>query len=245
MGSNTFYSMETTVTPDMCGKAPTLHPSAVFTLFQNAASLHEEIIGNGTVMLAKRNCYWVATHTRIDFYDTPKLMDKLEVCTWPVSGKPNAVRSNRCYRLSVGGVTAAEGVTEWVVLNRDGGFERFRDFGFPDGFEFCDEQPFDGKLNRFRDEFSDDNEIYEFKIRQSSIDIGRHMNNVAYVKAFFDCFTADEITELPIKSVEVRYITACMENETLKIYKKATDVGFLLGARRADGKCACICRITA
>lgn len=244
MGSKTFYSMKTTVTPDLCGKAPSMHPSAAFTMFQNAASLHAEEIGNGLAILNTQDRYWVATHTRVDFHAPAKLLDELELTTWPLENRPNAVRSNRCCTLYRGDELIAEGLTEWVILTRDGRLERFCDFGFPEDFEFCREQTCDGRLSRFRDDFCDTDEAFEFHVRSSSIDTGRHMNNVAYVKTFFDCFSADELVRLPIKSVEVRYITACMEGETLKIYKKATDGGFLLGARRADGKCACICRIT-
>ena len=131
-----------------------------------------------------------------------------------------------------------------VVLNRETGFVRFSEFGFPEGFEFQDYVACGGKLCRFRDEFTDDDEVYTFTVRTSSIDIGRHMNNVAYVRAFLDCFTADEVASMPVKTMEARYITACMEGEELKIFKKRTDTGFVLGARRADGKCAAFLGIT-
>ena len=50
------FSFEQTVTPDLCGKEPKMQPPAAFMLFQNAASLHAEAIGNGTAALAKRDC---------------------------------------------------------------------------------------------------------------------------------------------------------------------------------------------
>ena len=178
------FSFTQPLTPDLCGKQPKMQPPAAFLLFQNAASLHAEAIGNGTAALAERDCY------------------------------------------------------------RETGFVRFSEFGFPEGFEFQDYVACGGKLCRFRDEFSDDEEVYTFTVRTSSIDIGRHMNNVAYVRAFLDCFTADEVASMPVKTMEARYITACMEGEELKIFKKRTDTGFVLGARRADGKCAAFLGIT-
>ncbi len=216
------FSFAQPLTPDMCGKQPKMQPPAAFMLFQNAASLHAEAIGNGTAALAERDCYWVATHSKIDFYSDANLM----------------------YDIFVGDKQIAEGLTEWVVLNRETGFVRFSEFGFPDDFEFQDYVACGGKLCRFRDEFTDDDEVYTFTVRTSSIDIGRHMNNVAYVRAFLDCFTADEVASMPVKTMEARYITACMEGEELKIFKKRTDTGFVLGARRADGKCAAFLGIT-
>lgn len=244
MSSTPKYTFTTAVTPDMCGKEPTLTPAAAFTLFQNAAGLHAEEIGNGTAALAQRDLYWVATHTRIDFYDKAELMDRISVTTWPIWCKPNAVRGYRGYDIRCADRLIAEGVTEWVVLDRHAGFVRFSQFGFPEDFEFFNELPFGGKLNRSRDEFNDDDAVYTFTVRTSSIDIGRHMNNVAYVRAFLDCFGADELAQMPIKSMEVRYITACMEGEQLSICKKKVDGGYLLGARRQDGKCAAIASIS-
>lgn len=232
------FSFTQPLTPDLCGKQPKMQPPAAFLLFQNAASLHAEAIGNGTAALAERDCYWVATHSKIDFYNDANLLDMLTVSTWVNPAKPNAVRGYRGYDIFVGDKQIAEGLTEWVVLNRETGFVRFSEFGFPDDFEFQDYVACGGKLCRFRDEFTDDDEVYTFTVRTSSIDIGRHMNNVAYVRAFLDCFTADEVASMPVKTMEARYITACMEGEELKIFKKRTDTGFVLGARRADGKCA-------
>lgn len=234
------FSFTQPLTPDLCGKQPKMQPPAAFLLFQNAASLHAEAIGNGTAALAERDCYWVATHSKIDFYNDANLLDMLTVSTWVNPAKPNAVRGYRGYDIKSGDKLIAEGVTEWVVLDRDAGFVRFSQFGFPEDFEFYNELPFGGKLTHYHDEFSDADEVYTFTVRTSSIDIGRHMNNVAYVRAFLDCFTADEVAQLPIGTMEVRYITACMEGEELRICKKAIDGGWLLGARRSDGKCAAV-----
>ena len=89
------FSFAQTVTPDLCGKEPKMQPPAAFMLFQNAASLHAEVIGNGTAALAQRDCYWVATHSRIDFYEDAQLMDALTVSTLVNPAKPNADRVGR------------------------------------------------------------------------------------------------------------------------------------------------------
>ena len=146
MSSTPKYSFYTTVTPDLCGKEPVMNPTAAFTLFQNAAGLHAEEIGNGTAAFAEHNRYWVATHTRIDFHEHARLMEKICVSTWAVRRKPNAVRGYRGYDIKSGDKLIAEGVTEWVVLDRDAGFVRFSQFGFPEDFEFYNELPFGGKL---------------------------------------------------------------------------------------------------
>ena len=88
MSSTPKFSFDTTVTPDLCGKEPVMNPTAAFTLFQNAAGLHAEEIGNGTAALAERNKYWVATHTRIDFHEHAQLMEKITVSTCRSGASP-------------------------------------------------------------------------------------------------------------------------------------------------------------
>ena len=123
------FSFTQPLTPDLCGKQPKMQPPAAFLLFQNAASLHAEAIGNGTAALAERDCYWVATHSKIDFYNDANLLDMLTVSTWVNPAKPNAVRGYRGYDIFVGDKQIAEGLTEWVVLNRETGFVRFSELG--------------------------------------------------------------------------------------------------------------------
>lgn len=232
------------VTPDMCGKTPEMTPAAFFLLFQNAACMHAEIIGNGTSVLAEDKRYWVTTHTRIDLKDSAHLMEKLTVGTWPNAAKPTAVRANRSYELKRGEQLVAEGLTEWIVLDRAGDIVRYSEFGFPQDFEYETRAACGGKLHRYKDIFTDEELIYRFAVRASNIDTGRHMNNVAYIRAFLDCFSADELAQMQISSMEARYIVACMEGEEIGIYKTSTETGYLLGARRSDGKCAAIMSIS-
>ena len=228
-----------TVTPDMCGRDPYLAPTAVFTMFQNVAGEHAEAIGNGAAALHERDLYWLTVHTRIDFHDKARLMEEVSASTWVNPAKPIAVRGFRSYDLRAGDRLIAEGITEWAAINtKTGKLAHFSEFGYPDDFEFSDYVACGGKINRFRDEFADDDLSYEFTVRASSIDIGHHMNNVVYVRALLDCFSSKEIAHMPIKTMQSRYIAACMEGETLGMYKKRTESGWLLGARRSDGKIA-------
>ena len=75
----------------------------------------------------------MATHSKIDFYNDANLLDMLTVSTWVNPAKPNAVRGYRGYDIFVGDKQIAEGLTEWVVLNRETGFVRFSEFGLPRG----------------------------------------------------------------------------------------------------------------
>ena len=244
MNSLSKHSFDITITPDLCGIAPKLLPTGVVTIFQSAATTHAELIGVGGAAMAERGTYWVATHTRIDFLDSLDMMKTATVTTWPVECRMNAIRIYRNYRLEAEGRRIAEGKTEWVVLGRDGSIVPFSETGFPQDFEYCEDSVCEGRLQRLRDSFGDEDEIYTFTVRASAIDTGHHMNNVIYVRAMLDCFTAQELADMKLASMEIRYAVACMEGEQLKIYKKRTDTGYILGVRKADGTSAAVASIT-
>lgn len=243
MNSLSVYDFDITITPELCGIEPKLLPTGVFTVFQAAATRHAELIGVGGAAMAERGTYWVATHTRIDFFDSAEMMQTATVRTWPAACKPNAIRIYRNYSMSSGGRKIAEGKTEWVVLDRENSIVPFSASGFPQDFEFCEDTVCEGKLLRLRDSFDDEDEVYTFTVRASAIDTGHHMNNVIYVRAMLDCFTARELADMKPASMEIRYAVACMEGELLKIYRKRTDTGYLLGVRKADGTSAAVASI--
>ena len=85
------------------------------------------------------------------------------------------------------------------------------------------------------------NEIPEEVVFVASpdIDLGHHMNNVAYVRLLLDCFSAKELASGNIQSVELHYSTPCFEGEALTVYKKSLDDGTCrIGIVKPDGKTA-------
>lgn len=76
-------------------------------------------------------------------------------------------------------------------------------------------------------------------MRSTDIDLGHHMNNVAYVRLLLDCFSAKELASGNIQSVELHYSTPCFEDEALTVYKKSLDDGTCrIGIVKPDGKTA-------
>ena len=78
-----------------------------------------------------------------------------------------------------------------------------------------------------------------YAVRSTDIDLGHHMNNVAYVRLLLDCFSAKELASGNIQSVELHYSTPCFEDEALTVYKKSLDDGTCrIGIVKPDGKTA-------
>ena len=213
-----FFEKQIVLTPDLCGSAAALSPLAAFTIFQGVASEHAEKIGVGGAAMAKRGEFWLTVHSRVDFYEPAYLMDELTARTWPEQCEGRDIRCFRSYRLTRGEQTVALGRTQWAILGPEQKILRFEQSGFPADFPFPDAAAIAEPPVRFHDELTQDELIYTHLVRATDIDMGRHMNNVVYIRLLLDCLPAKELASGRIKSIEAHYASPCLEGETLGVF---------------------------
>ena len=233
------FEKRLTVTPDYCDASGALSPLAAFTIFQGIAAQHAEVLGVGNSAMAKKGEFWLTVHTRVDLFARAEMMDSLTVRTWAEACSERDVRTYRSYTLSRGETVIARGKTEWAVLGPDKRVIRFSDYGFPKDYPFRAESAIPETLQRFHEKFTEDDLFSRYTVRPTDIDLGHHMNNVAYVRLLLDCFTAKELASGRIQSVELHYSTPCFEGEELTVYKKTLDDDTCrIGIVKPDGKTA-------
>ena len=233
------FERDLIVTPDYCDASGALSPLAAFTIFQGIAAQHAETLGVGSAAMAKKGEFWLTVHTRVDLFARAYLMDELSVRTWAESCSERDVRTYRSYTLSRGETVIARGKTEWAILGPEKKVIRFGDSGFPKDYPFPAESAIPEKLQRFHEKFEDTDFFSHYAVRPTDIDLGRHMNNVAYVRLLLDCFSAKELASGQIRSVELHYSTPCFEGEELAVYKKLSDDGTCrIAIVKPDGKTA-------
>ena len=234
-----FFEKQIVLTPDLCGSAAALSPLAAFTIFQGIASAHAARIGVGGAAMAKRGEFWLTVHSRVEFNEPAYLMDALTAQTWPERCEGRDIRCFRSYRLTRGEKTVALGRTQWAILGPEGKNLRFEQSGFPADFPFRPGAAIDEPPTRFHDDLTRDELVYPHPVRATDIDMGRHMNNVVYIRLLLDCFSAKELASGNIQSVELHYSTPCFEGEALTVYKKSLDDGTCrIGIVKPDGKTA-------
>jgi len=224
--------------PDMCGADAKLTCPAVFTLFQNIASCHAQQLGLGGLEMAARGRYWVAVQTRVELCSPATMMDQLQLESWPLPAAPGDVRFMRNYRLRTKGTTVAQGTTEWTILNDQKRLCRVQDAGFPEDFVYDTTPVFDTPLLRLKDICTDTDWRFAHIVRNSDIDMAQHMNNVAYVRTMLDAFSAEELMQHPVASMEIRYSVPCYEGETLQVYRQDHDADSFLTIRKENGRAA-------
>lgn len=237
------FSRDFVLTPDHCGMTGRLSPLAVCTLFQAVAAEHAEAIGVGGKAMAQRGEYWLTIHTRVEFCAPAELTDTVTAETWPEECDGRAIRSFRSYRLTRGGVLLARGRTQWAILGADGGLRQFAQSGFPADFPFAVREGITERPARFRDTLGEEDFVYERRVRATDIDLGHHMNNVAYVRALLDAFPAARLADGSLASLEVHYAAACLEGEVLRVYAREENGLWSMAVRKADGRAAVLAEV--
>lgn len=57
-------------------------------------------------------------------------------------------------------------------------------------------------------------------ITSNDIDLGRHMNNVAYLRALLESFSTQERHEMKVHEIELQFLRQCFEGDELCFYRK-------------------------
>ena len=238
-----FFEKQIVLTPDLCGSAAALSPLAAFTIFQGVASEHAEKIGVGGAAMAKRGEFWLTVHSRVDFYGPAYLMDELTARTWPERCEGRDIRCFRSYRLTKGEQIVALGRTPWAILGSEQKILRFEQSGFPADFPFPETAAIDEPPVRFHDELAQDDLVYTHLVRATDIDMGRHMNNVVYIRLLLDCFRAKELAFGAVKRIEAHYASPCLEGETLGVFCRREGQICRMAVRHADGRSAVLAQV--
>ena len=150
------------------------------------------------------------------------------------------VRCFRSYRLRRGDEVFAVGRTEWAILGGAGKVVPFGQSGFPQDFPFPAMAAIEQKPRRFVDDFTEPGEAYP--VRATDIDVGRHVNNLAYVRATLGCCTAEELTR--VQTFEIHYASPCLEGETLRLSRCDDGAETRLAVKKENGKAAALAALT-
>lgn len=215
-------------------------------LFMNAATEHCEALGITKTATDQSGLFWMVSRTKIRIHALPRYMDEVTVSTWPAP--PGKVRALRYYRLRKGEQLLAEGKNEWVLINLQSGRPRKTALLYPSDLEHLQEEACDGAFHRFPSDIAEEEwEAFDSnRVRSTDIDIGSHMNNVAYIRMLFGAFSSEEREKTALRELEVAYKTQCYEGDILTLCRrkgekeKDTDYAIL----QEDGTVAAFFRVS-
>lgn len=223
------------ILPSLCDRRGELSIPDTFALFMDIASEHAHGMGCGYYDLGRDGLYWLTVRTRVRFFRRPALMEQVTLTTWPEA--PGKLRADRNYLLEQEGQTLVAGKTEWAVLDRASGRLVPPARVYDPGLTFREETVWQEPFARLGSEPME--EYARYTVRSTDMDVGDHMNNVAYIRALAGTFSLAEWEALDLREAEIAYRTPCREGDTLIWQRRTGEEGALhLRAVLEDGRTA-------
>ena len=177
---NPIYAKNVTILPSQVDAWGRLSPDHTFDLFMDTATEAAGAMGVGWDFLMRKGMFWITVKARARFIDPPRLLDAVEVVTWPEA--PGDMRCNRYYEIRKNGEVLAQGVTEWAIVSTSTGKPQPLAGILPDALEYPQATACPGPFPMIDGDFPDP-PFAEHLVTATDIDMARHMNNVAYVRA--------------------------------------------------------------
>ncbi len=226
-------SRELTVLPSVCDREMKLSVPDLFAWFMDIATLHAEALGVGADAMFARGLFWLTVKTKVRILRRPRMLETVTLSTRPLA--PERVKAIREYRLEKDGELLAQGKTEWAVINTESGRLCPMAGIFPPELELAAEPAYPAPFARIKPDFSEAETLGSYTVRSTDIDLGGHMNNVAYLRALLGTLSGEELAKLPQGEIEIVFRTPCFEGERLSILRRPTETGWELAALKEDG----------
>ena len=234
------YQYDISVLPSICDLEMKLSLADVFGQFMDIASLHAERLGVGADAMLSRGLFWLTVKTKVHILRRPRLLETVTLSTRPIF--PDKVRSIREYRLEQRGELLAEGKTEWAVVEMANGRIHPMADVFPEGLELAPAPRYEAPFCRIDPDFSRAEVLGVYRVRSVDIDLGGHMNNVAYLRAVLGLLPSAELRTFPQGEIEATFRASCFEGEELTVRRRLTADGCELAVCKPDGKPAVLIR---
>lgn len=222
-----------TILPSVCDAQMQLSIPDLFAQFMDVATLHAEALGVGAQAMMDRGLFWLTVKTKVRILRRPRMLETVELSTRPLV--PEKVRAIREYRLEKDGELLAQGKTEWAVIETASGRLRPMAGVFSEELELGREPAYPAPFARMRPDFSEAETIGTYTVRATDIDLGGHMNNIAYLRAVLGVLPGEALKAMPQGEIEIVFRSPCFEGDALTVKRRETETGWELAAMKEDG----------
>ena len=235
------FQQEIVISPSLCDVSGRLSIPDAFAICMDIAAAHADALGCGLHDLARRDLFWVTVKTHLQFFDRPRMMERVMLRTWPEA--PGKLRGNRSYQLLRGDTVLLAGKTEWAIMHLQKMQPDLLISVYPDALRFETPSASPAPFARIADDFDGCAPLAHYTVRSTDIDVGGHMNNTAYIRAILSCFSNREIYEMRIGAMDVIFRSPCFEGDTLTLQKKDLENETDLRLSKDSGVTALLARI--
>ena len=239
-----WFAQSRVILPSSCDFSGRLGVDHAFRLFQDAAALHAEALGVGMLPMLRRKLFWLTVRTKVKLLRRPRMLEEVSVSTRPIAPEPGAMRCLREYRVDQDGAPLILGRTEWAVMDVAAGKPVPIQGIFPGDPVFATAPDYDEPFLRVNGSLVNADILGQYAVRSTDIDVGGHMNNVAYIRALLGLIPAEEQRAREFTEAEAVFLSPCFEGETLTFRHRVKDGAREYAAFRPEGKLALLARLT-
>ena len=236
----TRYEKTVTILPSRVDAGGRLSVPDTFDLFMDTATEAARALGVGWDFLIRRGMFWITVKTKIKFIRRPGLLETVTVETWPeVPGERRCIRH---YRIVENGEVLALGKTDWAIVSvRDGRPQAMADI-MPEGLDYPDEKACPEPFPLIDEAFSGA-PCAEHRVLNTDIDMARHMNNVAYVRAIVNTFPVARWEAMDVREMDIIFRASAHEGDVLR-FQSRRDGGLLdIRGSLPDGSTSVLARL--
>ena len=230
------------ITVSHCGADGTMTADRLLEFYQDLASEHGTMLGVGLQEMQAMNKFWLTARSRVRIFRAPRLGETVTGATWPVA--PNGLRCDRYYTVTgADGTLLADGRTEWAVFDTAAGRVASPKGVFPEGLDYRTETAGGDAFRRLPTDLAEAPELRRYTVPSTDIDVGHHLNNVAYSRILLGSRSVAQRLAQPVRELELYYRQPCFEGETLSVRGRAGEGCTELCILRPDGTIALLARM--
>lgn len=217
------YEKNFTLTTGSLDNYDNFRPYAILDLFQEVAGEHAYLLGLGYQAMIEKNYAWVITKNKYQIYKYPTSNEIVKVITWPsVAGRADFDRNYKI--VNQNNEVIVRGISKWCIIDvttrkicRSGNIDYNGEFYEEETLEF------DRINNLPKEELTF---LYNHVVRSSQLDHYQHLNNAKYSDIILDALDLNENQE--IFEIQINNQREVRKGETIEVYSKKTDEGYLL-----------------
>lgn len=234
------YARNVTILPGQIDTGGRLGVPDTFELFMDTAALAAEKLDAGWGALQERGVFWITVKTMVRFLAPPRFLDTVEV-----SAQLEAPEARRCrthYRVSKDGATLILGKTEWALVDVGAGRQLSIADILPRDIAFSADLPFPEPFPQIDTAFPEP-PCALHRVTARDIDMARHMNNVAYVRAIVDSYALGEWESMRVREMAVVFLSSAVEGEELRLQRRARGRETDIMISGSDGRRVALARL--
>ena len=215
-----------------------LAPHALFSMMQEAASLHAEHLGFGAAQFDPQGIAWVLLRVSVRMDAFPSWKDALDIETWPSAR--DRLYGIRDFRFRDGEGRPLGGATSaWLVV--DTATRRPKrmppEAGLQDGESPERALPAEAPKVEADPALDAAAPVLRVACRESDIDRNRHVNNARYVAWCVDALQAAGLGDAPVAGLDMNYLSELLLGDEAELRAVAVAPGeVLVDGRRSDGE---------